>query len=1214
MRKRIALWLVILMLVAEYSYGLGFTTEVKAGAIENDTNIITSVTMAVYGPGGETVTGDVYEQGSEVTLNYTWALPDGHSYKAGDTFTFHLPDQFKLFNDISGPLVSDEGDVGSFTVNKDDHLVVMTFNSFIEDHDNVHGTLSFRTKFDKEVIKGSTVQEILFPVNGDTQVVTLRFKPNVASTIEKKGTPEGYNAESIQWSVDVNKTLESVYGAEMNDPIPAGLTVDTVTAAVYQLDVQLDGTVSQGPLVDSAKYTLDVQDGTLKLKFADSPITGAYRIVFSTVINDLTKTKFTNKASFSGDNLPPVIASATVAVQRAPSLQKYAIRYEPSTQTVTWGINYNYNYGTIPQADAMLKDLFNDSQELVPESVKVYNVSVDSDGKVAVGSQLAEGTDYTATSASAVGKTGFKLQFMRDVTTPYFIEYKTKNKGRLFDSKRIYNTVTSGTYNAEYNQDIHPVIIYKTVDAAGADYRNKTVDWKITINEDNYLMDDVVVKDTFPSGGLTFIPESLVVKSASGTVVPASEYTLEYAQPVVQGEGFTVTFKKPITGKYTISYKLRFDYYGIKDGGDKFYNTATVTWDEGTASAKAVFNPRIEVKNNGFKYGQYNAASKEITWSIGANYNGKQLQNAEIVDAIEAPQQLVPGSVKIKQLYLWPNGLTWKMSDLNVKYSVTLGNDNVLRVKFDEPVNYPFYVEFKTTLEGQLINSAKVYNTASIYDGNKKVSGDLTGAVTIPYGGEYVVKSGAQVGDKINWTININRGQSFIRNAKITDVGSANQMLLTDSFHLYPTTVAQDGTPTKATPELVKGTDYTLDITTTNEGKQTFVLSFVKDIKSAYILEYQSLIAARSGETVTNGVTLSGNNVVEVTKETSTEIIVGVSSGFGTGSGSRSMLTIKKLDDNDHMKLLIGATFDLYRLNGSERLLIGTKTTGADGTVIFNGILSGSYVLVETKAPEGYVLDAAEHPVTVGAGAYIVLPITNHKLPSPTPSVTPSPTPSATPSANPSVVPSVSPSANPSVAPSVPPSVNPSVAPSVPPSAKPSVAPSVPPSAKPSVAPSVPPSANPSVAPSVPPSANPSVAPSEPPIVTPPSASSESPSVTPSPTPSATPTASSVTGVIIPDEQIPAGPANSSEPQPSPVPSVTATEVPADDEVPLGGVDIDDDDVPKGGPSDPAPSPATGNLPKTGEGSSLPMYMGGLGLILVGLILNRWLTHNKKTK
>ncbi|NGM81543.1 LPXTG cell wall anchor domain-containing protein [Paenibacillus sp. 7124] len=1196
-RKKLALWLVILLLVAEYSYGLGFTTEVKAGAIENDRNIITSVSMAVYGPDGQTVTGDVYEQGSEVTLNYTWVLQDGHGYQAGDTFSFQIPNQFKLYNDISGPLVSDEGDVGSFTVNKDTYLAVMTFNSFIENHDNVHGTLSLRTKFDKEVIKGSTVQQISFPLNGDTQVVVLRFKPDVASTIEKKGTPEGYNAQSIYWTVDVNKTLESVYGAEVTDPIPDGLSLDPVTVAVYQLDVGLDGTVSQGILVDPSNYTLDTQDGKLKLKFADSPISGAYRIAFSTDITNLAKTKFKNTAFFSGDNLPQAEASSTVEVKRAPSLQKYAIHYEPSIQTITWGINYNYNYGSISQADAVLKDLFNESQELVAGSVKVYNVTVDGDGKATVGAQLAEGTDYTLTPASAANKIGFEIRFLQDVSTPYFIEYKTKSKERLFSPKRITNTVTSGTYRAEANQDIYPVIIYKTVDAAGANYRNKTADWKITINDDGYPMSNVVVKDTFPYSGLTFIPESLVVRSASGAVVPTSEYTLDYDKPVVQGKGFTVTFLKPITGKYTISYKLQFDYYGLTEGKNKFYNTAYLTWDGGSASATGVFNPRIEVKNNGFKFGEYNAASKTISWYVAANYNSKPLKSAEIVDVIQAPQSLIDGSVKLKELYLYPSGLTSRNGDLNVKYTYTVTQENgnsILRIKLLEPVNYPFYVEFKTSLDGKLINSGKINNTANIYDDNKPVSADLTGSVTIPFGGEYVVKNGAQAGDKINWSVYINRGQSFIRDAKITDVGSANQLLLTDSFHLYPTTVSPSGTVTKAGPELVKGTDYTLDVTTTNDGKQTFVLSFKNPIGSAYILEYQSLIAARSGETVTNAVTLSGNNVVEVTKETSTEVIVGVSTGSGTGNGTRSMLTVKKLDDSDYLKLLAGATFDLYRLNGSERLLIGTQTTGADGVAVFNGILAGSYILVETKAPSGYVLDGAERPVTVGAGANIVLPITNHVAPSPVPSETPPPSATPTSSATPSPVVSASPV--PSVTPS------PVVSASPAPSATPSPAPSAEASASPT------PSATPSPAPSVTPSAEVSAAPSATPTAP---VSSETPPVV-VPVPSPSPTGSSVPGVIIPDEQIPAGPVNPGEPQPTPLPSVTPTEVPIDDEVPLGGVDIDDDDVPKGNPSDPEVSPATGKLPKTGEGSSLPIYMGGLGLILIGIVINRWLNRSKK--
>ncbi|MBY9081577.1 LPXTG cell wall anchor domain-containing protein [Paenibacillus sp. HN-1] len=1180
LKKRFAMGLVILLLIAQYSYGLGFMTDAKAASIDSDQNIITSVSMAVYGPDGQTVTGDVYEQGAEVKLNYTWSLPDGHGYQAGDTFTFQLPEQFKLYNDIGGALESDEGDFGTFTVSQATHQVTLTFNEFIQSHDNIHGTLNISTRFDKDVIKGSTVQQIYFPVNGDTQVVVVRFKPDVASTIDKQGTADRYNATSIHWSVDVNKTLDSVYGASVSDPIPSGLTLDPVTVAVYQLDMQLDGAVNQGILVDPSQYELASGNGTLSLHFKSSPITGAYRLMYTTDITDLTKSQFTNTATFSGTNLNPVTASSTVKVLRAPSLKKYDIGYDRITQTVTWKIEYNYNYGFIPQSEAALTDLFNNTQILVDGSVKVYNVNVDANGTASVGSLLVPGTDYTLTPASASGKTGFVLQFLRDVTTPYDIQYQTKPKERLFEAKRIYNTVTSGTYKAEYNKDIFPVVITKTADAASADYVARTVNWKITLNEDSYPMSHVVVKDVVPYGGLTFLPDTLVVTDAKGKKVPASAYTLDYDQPVQPGKGFTLSFNDTITGKYTISYKTKFDFSALT-GKDKFYNTSYLYWDGTTGYAIASFDPRSEVKNNGFKTGEYNAVSKEITWSVGGNYNGMTLNSAIVVDKIESPQKLVPGSVKVKQMYLWSNGNTTKMSELNVPYTVTIGDDNILRVSFQEPVNYPFFIEFKTSLEGQLIDSNKADNSASVFDGDSKVSGDLTASVTIPHGGDYVSKSGSQSGDKLNWTININRGQSYVKDAKITDTGSPNQLLLADSFHLYPTVVSPDGTIAKSGPELVKGTDYTLDIVTTDAGKQTFVLSFLSDIRSAYILEYQSLIAARSGEAVTNKATLSGNNVIEVTKETSTEVIVGVSSGSGTGIGSRGTLTVQKLDETDHLKLLAGAEFNLYRLNGDERLLIGSKVTGEDGKAVFNGLLAGSYAIVETKAPEGYTLDATEHAVSLGAGATITLPVTNKKLASPEPSASPTPTPTPTPTPS---APEVTESPTPTPSASTEPSVSPSSAPSE----------------------------------------DPSAGPSEVPASAPPAGATATPTAAPTGViPTASPTPSTGGEVIIPDDTVPIGPAASAVPSAvpspsavaSPSPTVTPSEVPIIDEVPSGGVDIPDEDVPKGGPENPdkGSNPASGKLPKTGEGSSMPIYMGGLGLILIGLVLNRWLSRRRKS-
>ena len=113
--------------------------------------------------------------------------------------------------------------------------------------------------------------------------------------------------------------------------------------------------------------------------------------------------------------------------------------------------------------------------------------------------------------------------------------------------------------------------------------------------------------------------------------------------------------------------------------------------------------------------------------------------------------------------------------------------------------------------------------------------------------------------------------------------------------------------------ELTKGVDYTLVIKTDNQGKQTFELSFVNQITKAYILEYQSLIRANDHETVTNRISLSGTNVTTITKETTKEIVVGVSDGSGTGGGVRGSLTVKKIDSANNTLMLSGATFELYR-------------------------------------------------------------------------------------------------------------------------------------------------------------------------------------------------------------------------------------------------------------------------------------------------------------
>ncbi|WP_039836124.1 LPXTG cell wall anchor domain-containing protein, partial [Paenibacillus sonchi] len=83
-------------------------------------------------------------------------------------------------------------------------------------------------------------------------------------------------------------------------------------------------------------------------------------------------------------------------------------------------------------------------------------------------------------------------------------------------------------------------------------------------------------------------------------------------------------------------------------------------------------------------------------------------------------------------------------------------------------------------------------------------------------------------------------------------------------------------------------------------------------------------------------------------------------------------------------------------------------------------------------------------------------------------------------------------------------------------------------------------------------------------------------------------------------------------PSPSASPAAggnTDEETPIDDEVPLGGVTVDEEEVPKGT----AVNPATdGKLPQTGESSPMPIYMAGLALVLAGFILSRVFRNRKE--
>ena len=113
-----------------------------------------------------------------------------------------------------------------------------------------------------------------------------------------------------------------------------------------------------------------------------------------------------------------------------------------------------------------------------------------------------------------------------------------------------------------------------------------------------------------------------------------------------------------------------------------------------------------------------------------------------------------------------------------------------------------------------------------------------------------------------------------------------------------------------------------------------------------------------NGEEFLNNVTLKAKKVVE----TKSNPFVYQTAG-GEAQGYTYSINLKKVDSQDENTALAGAEFNVIRV--ATGAVVGKLTTNANGEASIGGLLNAAYQLVETKAPEGYELDAT--PIEVKA-------------------------------------------------------------------------------------------------------------------------------------------------------------------------------------------------------------------------------------------------------
>ena len=961
----------------------------RLGITDPTFSIIDTFDIKFIDDSGNEIVGDpTINTKARITIN--WSILDEYVYlgrpsdtspyiKAGDFYTFTLPDTFKILNQLSGSL----SEYGSFVINPD-RTVQMTFNDEVEKQGDINGIITFDARLDEAKITQPGEYEVLTPINGGG-TFTLNVDPiNKETGISKKvyateARSDGKNPKSITWEVQINKAYEDLSNVVVTDvlPVTPNDSLELSGIEVYLLNLNNDGTFnsySASPLSPGTDYT--VVGSQVNLGDINQP----YAIRYKTNIKDSFKPDgggtitIVNNAEMSATNTTLLTASASFSAIYGRLLEKTRTGYNPVTQTFTW--NVRYNDGEKALVTPLVTDVFSANMEYVDGTTPISIVDL-------AGNTLVLGTDYTFVSTPADNK--IEIQFIGTLNKAVDIKYNTKIKDSVIISGptdvTVSNTVTSNGQSSGTTGTATQMVLVK--DTSSINYSTKKIGWSVYININEYDIKDFTLTDTYVNQGLTF--DSIIVRDITlGTVVDPSNYTFTKTFDGSIETGFTLTFigsyaqtsnylRADIVTNYDFNTKL------TASPNNRFINSARLNWTDSddipridTTSANRDVNE--ETLRNGQKSGNYNAITKEITWTVRVNYNNDPYETPRLEDTIQAGQVFVPGSLEIYEYIVNANGTMSKIGnalDLALFDNLVYPDEsNGFKLGIDLPIDSGkrYQIEFKTTLENQLIVAS--YANEAVFS-NGALRHSLPASVSVANGGKFVTKSGSQAGSLIKWSIAINEAQSWIQNATIVDIPSTNQILLEETFNLYPTNINANGTYTiNRTNPLIRGTDYTLTINTNSTtGAQTFTLVFINDIRRTYILEYDSQISTTpSNLSITNEVALNGNGVTFEDNGGDAQLVINIDSAGGSAVGTKGSLRIRKMDE-DGTTPLQGVRFELSNTFGRK---VADLTTDEEGYITFPNLVYANYILKEKSTLEGYVISDQLFtglPVTVNAAS-----------------------------------------------------------------------------------------------------------------------------------------------------------------------------------------------------------------------------------------------------
>jgi len=955
-----------------------------------------------------------------IKIHFDWSLADTEEIRAGDYYTYQLPNYFAIHNTVSGELTRSGGQsIGSFTLALDGTLTV-TFNEAAQTLSNRSGTIDLITELSvSTVTEEVTIPTGIYDEDGHEIIITL---PIYEVDIIKTGNVT--SSGSVVWEIIFNQASRELHDVVITDKMPQGLAYSTSTGYLY--DESTDEWIRTDGL-----YTFNSVNNTFTF---NQTVNQPVRIVINSAVTDPTASSFKNTATINGSDFTEKTAEATVTYDEQSEYKRFK-GYDPETKRASWEISV-----TLDKDQARVLDQTYSGTDpekalhfFVPETL----VITDKDGN-----QVPSG-DWSFDGSYQLDKEGEIVRFGITFAKAgyYKIQYDTQLYESVLADTRIYNYASirdNQNTSLTGSGTVTPTKTIGVVKTAGTkDYEAKTVAWKIEANTNQQKVSDLIIEDRYQlisganSSALALLADTLVV-TASGVTEPLAlntDYTLELiteTKTLADGStkeletGFRIKLQgayQTISATITVNFKTSFDVsqqIALGSSSSRFSNAAFVhykdeagntfteasesnTWmdtnwlknalkyglfiGEGEDVAKAI--TAVLGRNLGTIFNEQTASSDQVYWmGLFNTYKEKINKDAIITDQLQEGQTL-------KDLALYTVTVTGYTTQvralkeqlvLNEDYSYTYDPDT-------KKVTITLLKETSETLAVFLATEAseEVFtykNTITLTDNDTTLTAD--GQVDKSAKTDWLMKNGSQNAENnrlLDWEIMINADSRKIHNAVVTDTINYNQhTFLRDAddnviVEVYEA-VLNNGTWEKGEKVTFTNEDNPKITSDVVAGTQSLVIAFEEMIDKPYFIVYQTQLdpGILNNERVANSVNLTGSEIEihTVTKE----VTIKSTDGSGTSSGTNGSLTIVKYDADGTKERGIDeeAVFQLSRKNAQNtyevilsNLVVKNNQIMENGNAIerIDNLRYGDYMIQEITAPEGYERDATQYTFTI---------------------------------------------------------------------------------------------------------------------------------------------------------------------------------------------------------------------------------------------------------